>query len=72
MAAAGDDQATRLAMAVVMQLVEDSSETVSIDLGKENFGKRLQKGLEIVAGRGKEIESVNLSGNREILGFRAK
>ncbi len=53
-------------------MVEDSSETVSIDLGKENFGKRLQKGLEIVAGRGKEIESVNLSGNRQILGFRAK
>jgi len=53
-------------------IVEDSSETVSIDLGKENFGKRLQKGLEIVAGRGKAIESVNLSGNREILGFRAK
>ena len=53
-------------------IVEDSSETVSIDLGKENFGKRLQKGLEIVAGRGKEIESVNLSGNREILGFRTK
>ena len=53
-------------------IVEDSSETVSIDLGKENFGKRLQKGLEIVAGRGKEIESVNLSGSREILGFRTK
>ncbi|MCU1287885.1 MAG: Polypeptide-transport-associated domain protein FtsQ-type [Acidobacteria bacterium] len=51
-------------------IVEDSSETVSIDLGKDNFGKRLQKGLEIIAGRGKEIESVNLSGNREILGFR--
>ncbi|HEY0659629.1 MAG TPA: hypothetical protein VGD05_14235, partial [Pyrinomonadaceae bacterium] len=53
-------------------IVEDSSETVSIDLGKDNFGKRLQKGLEIIVGRGKEIESVNLSGNREILGFRTK
>ena len=53
-------------------IVIDSGETISIDLGKENFGKRLQKGLEIVAGRGKEIESVNLSGNREILGFRTK
>jgi cell division septal protein FtsQ len=51
-------------------IVEDSGMTVSIDLGKENYAKRLQKGLEIVAGRGKEIESVNLSGNREILGFR--
>jgi cell division septal protein FtsQ len=53
-------------------IVLDSGETISIDLGKENFGKRLQKGLEIVAGRGKEIESVNLSGSREILGFRTK
>ena len=53
-------------------IVEDSGETVSIDLGKENYGKRLLKGLEIVAGRGKEIESVNLSGSREILGFRTK
>lgn len=51
-------------------IVEDSGMTVSIDLGKENYGKRLQKGLEIVAGRGREIESVNLSGSREILGFR--
>jgi hypothetical protein len=53
-------------------IVEDSGMTVSIDLGKENYGKRLQKGLEIVAGRGREIESVNLSGSREILGFRTK
>jgi cell division septal protein FtsQ len=53
-------------------IVIDSGETISIDLGKENFSKRLQKGLEIVAGRGKEIESVNLSGSREILGFRTK
>ena len=51
-------------------IVEDSGQIVSIDLGKENFAKRLQRGLEITAGRGKEIESVNLSGNREVLGFR--
>ena len=51
-------------------IVEDSGLTVSIDLGKENYAKRLQRGLEISAGRGKEIESVNLSGNREVLGFR--
>lgn len=53
-------------------IVEDSGETISIDLGRENYGKRLLKGLEIVAGRGKEVESVNLSGSREILGFRMK
>lgn len=53
-------------------IVEDSGFSVSIDLGKDNYGKRLKTGLERIAGRGKEIESVNLSGNREILGFRAK
>lgn len=51
-------------------IVEDSGMTVSIDLGKENYAKRLQKGLEIIVNRGREIESVNLSGSREILGFR--
>jgi hypothetical protein len=53
-------------------LVPDSGETVTITLPRENFGKRLQKGLEIIVGRGKEIESVNLSNQKEILGFRVK
>jgi len=53
-------------------IVPDSGETVTIFLPKENFGKRLQKGLEIIAGRGKEIESINLSTAKEILGFREK
>ncbi len=53
-------------------IVQDSGETVTIFLPKENSGKRLQKGLEIIAGRGKEIESVNLSTAKEILGFREK
>lgn len=53
-------------------IVQDSGETVTIFLPKENFAKRLQKGLELTAGRGKEIESVNLSGTKEILGFRVK
>ena len=53
-------------------LVPDSGETVTISLPRENFGKRLQKGLEIVAGRGKDIAGVNLSTQREVLEFRAK
>lgn len=53
-------------------VVQDSGENVTIFLPKENFGKRLQKGLELTAGRGKEIESINLSGTKEILGFRMK
>ncbi len=53
-------------------IVPDSGETVIIHLPKDNFGKRLQKGLEIIVGRGREIESVNLNNQKEILGFRAK
>ncbi len=53
-------------------IVQDSGETVTLELAKENFGKRLQKSLEIVAGRGKELESVSLNGQKEVLGFRVK
>ena len=53
-------------------LVPDSGETVTISLPRENLGKRLQKGLEIIVGRGKEIEGVNLSNQKEILVFRVK
>ncbi|MBA2494135.1 MAG: FtsQ-type POTRA domain-containing protein [Acidobacteria bacterium] len=53
-------------------IIQDSGETITLELAKENFGKRLQKSLEIVAGRGKEIESVYLNGQREILRFRVK
>jgi len=53
-------------------IVPDSGEMVTIHLPKDNFAKRLQKGLEIVVGRGREIESVNLNNQKEILGFRVK
>ena len=52
--------------------VQDSGETVKLELSKDNFAKRLQKSLEIIAGRGKEIESVSLNGQKEVLGFRVK
>ncbi len=52
--------------------VHDSGETVTLELGKDDFGKRLKKSLEIIAGRGKEIESVSLNGQKEVLGFRVK
>ncbi len=52
--------------------VQDSGETVMLELSKDNFAKRLQKSLEIIAGRGKEIESVSLNGQKEVLGFRVK
>lgn len=53
-------------------IVQDSGETVTLELTKDNFAKRLQKSLEIIAGRGKEIESVSLNGQKEVLGFRVK
>jgi len=53
-------------------IVPDSGEMVTIHLPKDNFAKRLQKGLEIIVGRGREIESVNLNNQKEILGFRAR
>jgi len=38
--------------------VEDSGETVLISLGKEDFGKRLQKALSVIQGNGQRIESI--------------
>jgi hypothetical protein len=55
-----------------LALVPDSGETITISLPRENFGKRLQKGLEIVAGRGKDIAGINLSTQKETLAFREK
>ncbi len=50
--------------------VEDSGELVSVVLGKEDFGKSLQKALEILEGRGKEIESVISQGGHPIVRFK--
>ncbi len=43
--------------------VEDSGETVLVNLGREDYGKRLQKALEVITGKGKEIESLILHGS---------
>ncbi|MDQ6786241.1 MAG: FtsQ-type POTRA domain-containing protein [Acidobacteriota bacterium] len=51
-------------------MVQDSGEPVTIILPRENLGKRLQTGLERIAGRGKEIKSIDLSNQKEVLGFR--
>jgi cell division septal protein FtsQ len=53
-------------------IVRDSGEEVTIILARENFGKRLQRGLEIIAKKGKEIKAVDLSTSREVLSFREK
>lgn len=51
-------------------VVQDSGEAVTIILSRENFGKRLQTGLEKIAGKGKEVKSIDLSSQKETLGFR--
>ncbi len=53
-------------------LVPDSGEMVTISLPRENFGKRLQTGLERIAGRGKEVKAINVSGTQPVLDFREK
>ncbi len=52
--------------------IQDSGETVLVVLAKDNFGKKLQTGLEKVVGRGQEIASIDVSGIQPVLGFRKK
>jgi cell division septal protein FtsQ len=51
-------------------IVQDSGEAVTIILSRENFGKRLQTGLEKIVGKGKEVKSIDLSSQKETFGFR--
>jgi cell division septal protein FtsQ len=43
-------------------IIEDSGMNVFIDLGKEDFGKRLQKGIEFIANKGANFEGIELVG----------
>src|SRR5690606_25068562 len=51
-------------------LVEDSGEKIPVFLGKEDFGVRLQKALEVLDGRGKQIQSLISHGSYPIARFR--
>lgn len=51
-------------------IVQDSGAPVTIILPRENFAKRLQTGLEKIAGKGKEVKSIDLSSQKETFGFR--
>lgn len=53
-------------------VVQDSGETVRIILANENYKNRLRSGLEKIAGRGKEVESIDVSSSSERLAFREK
>ncbi len=51
-------------------IIQDSGESVTVSLGKENFAKRLQKALEIVANKGNQIESIISNGQNVIVKYR--
>ena len=51
-------------------VVQESGASVSIYLGKEDFGKRLQKGLEVIAGKGDRIESLVSHGANVVAKYR--
>jgi hypothetical protein len=53
-------------------VVQDSGESVKIILANENYKNRLKSGLEKIAGRGKEVESIDVSSSSERLAFREK
>lgn len=38
--------------------IEDSGKTVSVFLGKEDYAKRLQRALDVISGKGNQIESL--------------
>jgi cell division septal protein FtsQ len=52
-------------------IVQDSGETVTVSLGKENFAKRLQKALEVVANKGTQIEAIISNGQNVIVKYRS-
>ena len=53
-------------------IVQDSGESVRIILANENYKTRLKSGLEKIAGRGREVESIDVSSTSERLAFREK
>jgi len=53
-------------------IIEDSGETVEIVLAKDNFGKKLQIGLENVAGKGKQVAKIDVSDVQPRFTFRQK
>ena len=50
--------------------VEDSGETVTVSLGKEEFSRRLQKALEVIEGKGQSIESLISHGSNVVAKYR--
>ena len=53
-------------------IVLDAGEQKKIILSKDNFSKKLKIGLEGIAGKGKEVLGINVSGTQSFLIFREK
>lgn len=53
-------------------IVQDSGETVTIILSKDDFAKKLKFGLENTAGRGQELAAIDVSETKPVLIFRKK
>lgn len=51
-------------------IVQDSGANVAIYLGKQDFGKRLQKALEVIEGKGARIESLISHGANVVAKYR--
>jgi cell division septal protein FtsQ len=51
-------------------VISDSGTTVSIAVGRENYGENLVKGIKAIVGKGSMFEAVNLVGSNMILAPR--
>jgi cell division septal protein FtsQ len=51
-------------------MISDSDTLVSIDVGRENYGENLVKGIKAIVGKGNMFEAVNLVGSNMILAPR--
>ena len=51
-------------------IIADSGKSVSIAVGRENFGENLMRGIKAIVGKGDMFEGVNLVGNNMILAPR--
>jgi cell division septal protein FtsQ len=51
-------------------IVQDSGANVAIYLGKEDYGKRLQKALEVIEGKGSRIEALISHGANVVAKYR--
>lgn len=51
-------------------VTEDSGASVTIAVGRENFGENLKRGIKAIVGKGEIFEAVNLVGQNMILAPR--